>query len=177
MHLRFLRTFVFQSLFALRPLRLCGSILFGVFLFTVPVRAQDTTDTELLNRVYDLSRQLYCPVCPNETLDACRTQACAEWREEIRQQMVAGQTDEQIIASFIARYGERVIGSPQDPALRAISLVTPWALAIIAIVVAGYTLWRWRSREGAQPKSATAPSTANGGDDDYRARIERDLRG
>lgn len=147
-----------------------------VLLLAMPAYAQDTSDTELLNRVYDLSRQIYCPVCPSETLDACRTQACAEWREEIRQQMVAGQTDEQIIASFVARYGERVIGSPQDPTLRAISLVTPWALAIIAVAVGGYTLWRWRMRNTGQAAVTASPTPAQSGDDDYRARIERDLR-
>ncbi len=159
-----------------RPLLRLGGFLVCLLLLATSASAQDTSDTELLNRVYDLARQLYCPVCPNETLDACRTQACAEWREEIRQQMVAGQSDEQIIANFIARYGERVIGSPQDPTLRALSLITPWALAVIAVAVGGYTLWRWRLR-GASETLAPAPAAPASGDDEYRARLERDLRG
>jgi cytochrome c-type biogenesis protein CcmH len=145
-------------------------------LLTLPAYAQDAEETALLNRVYDLSRQLYCPVCPNETLDACRTQACAEWREEIRQQMIAGQTDAQIIDNFITRYGERVIGSPQDPALRALSVVTPWALAVVAVIVGGYTLWRWRLR-GVNETTVPAPVATVSADDEYRERLERDLRG
>lgn len=144
-------------------------------LLALPVVAQDE-ETVLLNRVYTLSRTLYCPVCPNETLDACRTEACARWREEIRQQMLAGQTDEQIVASFIARYGERVVGSPQDPLLRALSLATPFVLAALALVVGGATIWRWRSRQAMPAAPAAAPPESED-EDAYRARIERDVRG
>lgn len=118
-----------------------------------------------------VAEQLYCPVCENIPLDDCGTEACMRWRDEIRVQLEDGSTPDQIIADFVARFGDRVVGSPQDPMLRALSLITPIVLVILAALVGMYTLLRWQTGS-ARIETATpaAPS-----DDDYRARFERDL--
>jgi cytochrome c-type biogenesis protein CcmH len=119
---------------------------------------------------------MYCPVCENIPLDVCPTAACAEWRGEIRTQLEAGRTEDQIVADFIDRFGERVIGTPQDPTLRALSLVTPWLVGIVALGVGIFTLYRWR-RQTANPSVSTVvpAGAAVLSDDEYRARLEQDL--
>ena len=37
-----------------------------------------------------VAKKLYCPVCPNTPLDVCETQACEDWRAQIRDQLAAG---------------------------------------------------------------------------------------
>jgi len=44
------------------------------------------------NQVNAVAHELYCPVCENIPLDVCPTQACAQWRELIRQQLGQGMT-------------------------------------------------------------------------------------
>ena len=139
-------------------------------LTALPALAQ--SDTVTLDHVNDIARSLYCPVCPNETLDSCRTDACARWREEIRQQLVAGRTQEQIVADFVARYGERVLPTPQDPLLRGIAIYIPYLLLIAAAGAALFTLLRWRSMQRAD---SPTPAAQDAADPDYRARLERDL--
>lgn len=124
---------------------------------------------------------LYCPVCPNERLDSCMTEACVSWREEIRAQLEAGRTPEEVVADFVARYGERAVGIPLDPTLRAFSVYTPYLFALAALVLAVMTLLRWRgSRRLAAGKparsSAEGDLQAAAEDRDYRALLERDLR-
>lgn len=151
-------------------------ILFFVRTLTLPIHLYAQEDGSIavtFDDVNAIAKKLYCPVCPNETLDACQTEACAQWRSEIADQLSEGQNEQQIIDSFVRRYGDRVVAIPQDEGLRVLSLVTPYVLAGLALVVGGYTFLRWR-----RPASLTAlpasPSTPI--EDDYRARLERDLR-
>jgi cytochrome c-type biogenesis protein CcmH len=178
--------------------------LLVIIMFLTPaVAAQDTDTGVTLDDVNVIAEKLYCPVCPNETLDSCRTAACAQWREEIRVQLVAGRTEEQIIADFVARYGERVVDTPLNATLRGLALYTPYALLVLAAGVAVFTLVQWwrggagvrtpheaslqdpQSGVGTTHVSSASPSsvslspaaTGNNADDDYRARLERDLKG
>ena len=47
---------------------------------TTPQAIESITD----DQVNAVAKQLYCPVCENIPLDVCPTQACAEWRELMR---------------------------------------------------------------------------------------------
>lgn len=134
------------------------------------------TDDEV-NRV---ASKLYCPVCEGVPLDTCGTAACEQWRQEIRLQLESGQSEQEVIDSFVARFGDRVVGTPQNPTLQALSLVTPWVLGAVALLVAAVTFVRWRtgqSRSEAPPLPIASDTSTQQSDvmDAYRARLERDV--
>lgn len=147
---------------------------------TLSARAQDdprrpVTDDE----VNAVSKKLYCPVCENITLDTCGTLACAQWREEVRILLSEGNTPEQVIENFVARFGDRVVGTPVDPTLRALSLVTPWLLSAFVLLGTAIIFLRWR-KEGEAPAPKTSATKASAqiatrSLEEYRARIEADL--
>jgi cytochrome c-type biogenesis protein CcmH len=152
-----------------------------VVALSVPVLtlAQDGGKTKVSDdEVNKVANKLYCPVCENITLDTCGTAACAQWRQEIRLQLEEGKTFQQVIDNFVSRYGDRVVGTPQDPTLRALSLVTPWLLSIAGLATAASVFLRWQhtrrtvAAAAAPPVGAHAPTYS---DEDYRARLERDL--
>ncbi len=138
-------------------------------LLTSPVTAQEVSDDE----VNAVARKLYCPVCEYVPLDDCETPACRQWRAEIRFQLDVGNSPQAIIDDFVARYGQRVVGTPTDPTLRALALLTPWALALGALLLGAGRIRRWH-RERTAPHPPAPASTLVG--DDVRARIEADLR-
>ena len=153
-----------------------------VLLFSGVAHAQEPTKEVTDDDVNRVARELYCPICDNIPLDACETQACDDWRELIREKLAAGQSDREIIEYFADVYGERVRATPSTQDL---SLVV-WILPLVGIVVgAVYLVWllqRWLAR-GAEDESAPAPislpddeSADEPGEDDYRARLERELR-
>jgi cytochrome c-type biogenesis protein CcmH/NrfF len=148
----------------------------AVLLATLPLAAQEATPVVTFDQVNVIANKLYCPVCPNETLDACQTQACVQWRDQIREGLEAGQSEQQIIDGFVQRYGDRVLGTPQDPTLRALSLVTPFLVAGVALVVGVYTFLRWRARPKASVITSTGSATSASGGDAYRDQLEQDLR-
>lgn len=149
-------------------------LLLGLLWGVLPSAAQEPAAITA-DEVNAIARQLYCPVCENVPLDVCPTAACDQWRSEIRTQLAEGRTTDQIIDDFIARYGDRVVGTPQDPLLRALSLVTPWLIGLLLAAVMGAVLWRWR-RSRVLAGTASAPSANALSDGDYRARLERDLQ-
>ena len=150
----------------------------AALLLTTPdigAKAQgDQPKTVTADQVNAIASKLYCPVCENITLDTCGTAACAQWRDEIRIQLEEGKTPQQVIDDFVTRFGDRVVGTPVDPTLRALSLVTPWVLGALAIFTA---VWYLRQRDRTPE---TAPATAQAEpilhtDDEYLSRLEHDL--
>jgi cytochrome c-type biogenesis protein CcmH len=69
-------------------------------------------DPVLEERLMNLSRELRCLVCQNETLADSRADLAVDLRNEIREQMKAGKTDQEIIAFLTARYGDFVLYRP-----------------------------------------------------------------
>lgn len=176
-----------RGLSVTNPLIILCAFLSLLF-FALPARAQDaqpvstpevaqSAQSVTADNVNAIAHKMYCPVCENIPLDVCPTQACAQWRDEIKSQLEEGKTETEIINAFVARYGDRVVGTPQDSTLRALSLVTPWVIGIIVAAVAGVLLIRWwRRRALAAPVAAAAGGPAIATDDEYRARLERDLQ-
>lgn len=69
-------------------------------------------DPELEKRVLRLSQELRCLVCQNETLADSRADLAVDLRNQVREQMRAGKSDEQIIAFLTERYGDFVLYNP-----------------------------------------------------------------
>ncbi len=160
-------------------------LLYMVVLFTLlmicigmslPIMAQDNPISD--NAVNDVAEKMYCPVCENIPLDECQTITCIEWKEEIRVQLSEGQTEEQVINSFIDRFGDHVVGTPQDPILRALTIVIPIITAILTVLAGIYTFTRFGKNEKLKIEKETldAPPVGDAkSDDDYRQQLERDL--
>ena len=152
---------------------LCTLALLLASLF--PAQAQESGSAPITaDDVNAVAREMYCPVCENIPLDVCPTEACRLWREEIRDQLIAGKTVDEIKLDFVARYGDRVLGTPQDPMLRTLSLVTPWVIGALAVIATSVLLIRWwRTHRTISSNPASAEETIS--DQDYRARLEHDL--
>jgi cytochrome c-type biogenesis protein CcmH len=131
--------------------------------------------TVTADEVNAIARTLYCPVCENITLDTCGTAACDDWRYEIRLQLEAGYTPQQIKDDFVRRFGDRVVGTPQDPTLRALSLVTPYVLVMVGLMLLLRLYAGGRSKPQRHVLDAL-PARPAVTDDELRARIERDTR-
>jgi cytochrome c-type biogenesis protein CcmH len=132
------------------------------------IHAQRTVTQDDVNAV---AERMYCPICENIPLDDCGTTTCQAWKEEIRTQLMAGQSAEAIIDDFVRRYGEQVVGIPQNPVLRSLSLVTPWLMVGIALLIGVWTFRRWQVR----PTDPEAPVLSDIQSDTYRDRIEQDV--
>lgn len=124
------------------------------------------------NAVNQVAQRMYCPVCENIPLDECLTAACQEWKEEIRAQLADGKTEQAIIDSFVARFGDHVVGVPVDPLLRALTIMLPLLATALALGVGAVTFRRF-----AAGKTQAAPSFSHEHSEEaYRQRLEADVR-
>jgi len=92
-------------------------ILWSVgFTVTAKEAQPSAADPVLEERVMKLSRELRCLVCQNETLADSRADLAEDLRNQIREQMKAGKSDEEIITFLTDRYGKFVLYRPPvDP--------------------------------------------------------------
>lgn len=151
------------------------ALLAGICLLAaMPLLAQDSDVTA--DDVNEIAGKLYCPVCENIPLDTCGTAACEDWRYEIQLQLEDGLSEQEIIDDFVVRFGDRVVGVPQDPLLRTMSLLTPVILVLAGLVIAGLTLFNLRKNQVSETESP-AKGVPLEAVDDYRTRMEQDLMG
>jgi cytochrome c-type biogenesis protein CcmH len=88
------------------------TVLLSLFGATLAKEAQPNEDPKVEQRMKALTEQLRCMVCQNETLDASRADLAEYLRKEIREQIQAGKTDQEIIAFLTQRYGDYVLYNP-----------------------------------------------------------------
>lgn len=127
------------------------------------------------DQVNVIASQLFCPVCQDVPLDVCGTQACADWRAEIRSMLAQGKSTQQIKDYFASRYGQRVLATPGASGLNGLVWILPIVWVVAGLVVAVVALRRMAP--GALAAEVAQTSVIYDDlDPEYVARIERDLK-
>ncbi len=70
-------------------------------------------DPALEQRARDISKNLRCLVCQNQNIDDSDAELAADLRLLVRERLVAGDSDEEVIDYIVARYGEYVLLNPK----------------------------------------------------------------
>ena len=125
--------------------------LLGTSVFAV--EPSEILDDPLLEaRAREISQGLRCPVCQNETIDESHSALAQELRIVLRERVVAGDSDAQVVDYMVARYGEFVLLRPDA---RGANLVL-WLAAPLMLLLALGVGWATvrRRTEIAPPLSA-----------------------
>lgn len=105
------------------------------------VRSHPTLD----QRVHHIASQIKCPVCEGQSAADSDSAPSRAIRDDIRQRLLAGQSDHQILDYLVSRYP----GSKLLPDARGVGLIV-WVLPLLAVGAAvlalGFAFARWRSR-------------------------------
>jgi cytochrome c-type biogenesis protein CcmH len=114
-------------------------LCFGLLALSAQVVAQEAKplaeDPELEKRVMNLSQELRCLVCQTETLADSRADLANDLRREIREQMKAGKSDQEIIVFLTARYGDFVLYRPPVRPATYLLWFGPFVLLLIGLAV------------------------------------------
>ena len=112
-------------------------------------------DAALEARARDISAGLRCLVCRNESIDESNADLARDLRLLVRERLLEGDSDTEVVAYIVARYGEYVLLNPPASGSTWILWLAGPALAIGGAGIAfGFLRQRARSGEGEQALSA-----------------------
>lgn len=122
-------------------------------------------DPALETRAREISKELRCLVCRNESIDDSNAELARDLRLLVRERLVAGDTDDQVMTFLVDRYGEFVLLRPVfSMANAALWLAGP----LIFLIGLGVSIAYIRARR---------PETAAPLSDEEKARLDDLLKG
>lgn len=118
---------------------------------TVPAMAvlpdEILSDPVLEERARNLSAQLRCMVCQNQSIDDSNAELARDLRVLVRERLVSGDSDQDVIAYVVSRYGEFVLLKPRFSA-RTVLL---WGAPILLTLAGVTSLLVFARRRNALP--------------------------
>jgi cytochrome c-type biogenesis protein CcmH len=122
-------------------------------------------------RARNLSRELRCMVCQNQSIDDSDAPLARDLRLLVRERIAAGNTDQQVMDFLVARYGEFVLLKPR---VEGHTLLL-WLVPPLVLAGGGLALWlvnRRRNRAAASEEGASFQLTP-----EEEARLEKLIAG
>ncbi len=126
------------------PVRWLSMLCVSLLVFSLmPPAAQaidpiELADPALQQRYRDLSHELRCMQCQNQSIADSPVGLAGDLRREVRELLEAGKSDAEIREHMRERYGDFILFRPQWSARNAWLWVTPLLLLLLGVVVA----WR-----------------------------------
>lgn len=123
-------------------LRLAGIVLACFLLQTghaqaIAVDAVTLQDPALEARARTIMQGLRCLVCQNQSIEISDAELAGDLRRIVRERVAAGDTDDQVRAHLVARYGDWVLMRPPFK----LSTLALWAGPPVLLVLGGAALW------------------------------------
>jgi cytochrome c-type biogenesis protein CcmH len=157
-----------------RRLRLVGGLL-AVLLLSLSAPAFAVQPDEVLKdpaleaRAREISKELRCLVCQNQSIDDSNAALARDLRVLVRERLVAGDDDGSVLSYITARYGDYVLLRPPFKASTYVLWIGPVVVLLLGGLGAALFL-RGRNR-AARAGDTEAPLTP-----EERKRLDRLLR-
>ena len=124
----------------MRQRRLAAFALFvcAALCAALPALAVDPaqlSDPKLQARYLVLTHELRCVQCQNETLADSEVDVAADLRRQIRNMLLEGKSDRQILDFMVSRYSEFILFKPRYSARNAWLWLSPLVLLLIGVFV------------------------------------------
>lgn len=125
------------------------------------------SDPALEARARDISQELRCVICQNQSIDDSNADLAHDLRVLVRERLVAGDSDDAVIQFVVDRYGDFVLLRPPiKPATYAL-----WAAPAVGLLVGVAFVWAYVRRRRRLAPTQTTPLTA-----EERARVDELLK-
>lgn len=127
-------------------MKIIGVLLVCVSVWSVPALAvqpnERLADATLEQRAREVSKALRCVVCQNETIDESNAELARDMRVLVRARITSGDTNEQVLAYMVERYGDFVLLKPRFTAENLVLWLGPFALLVVGAFVVARRLRR-----------------------------------
>jgi cytochrome c-type biogenesis protein CcmH len=101
-------------------------------------------DPALESRARQISTELRCLVCQNQSIDISDADLARDLRIIVRERLTAGDTDAQVLDFVVSRYGEFVLLKPRFSA----SNTALWLAPVAFLLIGGFVMLAYNRRRG-----------------------------
>jgi cytochrome c-type biogenesis protein CcmH len=101
-------------------------------------------DAVLEKRVMEVSGELRCLVCQNQTIADSHADLAIDLRNQVREKLRAGMSEQEIVDFMVTRYGDFVLYRPQVKSATWILWFGPFVLLVLAM---GVLIFKLKSRK------------------------------
>ena len=114
---------------------------FAVFVIFIPVVSFGVEPGEVLDdpllekRARDISKGLRCLVCQNESIDDSNARLAKDLRILVRERLVAGDSDDEVLNFIVDRYGEFALLKPRSDGFNLILWLSGPLMLLIASII------------------------------------------
>jgi cytochrome c-type biogenesis protein CcmH len=114
---------------------------FAVFVIFIPVVSFGVEPGEVLDdpllekRARDISKGLRCLVCQNESIDDSNARLAKDLRILVRERLVAGDSDDEVLNFIVDRYGEFSLLKPSSSGSNLILWLSGPFMLLIALMI------------------------------------------
>ncbi|SLN16327.1 cytochrome c-type biogenesis protein [Roseisalinus antarcticus] len=105
-------------------------------------------DPALEERARDISQGLRCPICRNESIDESNADLARDLRLLVRERIMAGDTDAEVVDYVVDRYGEFIL---LEPTMDGVNLILWLAAPVLLLLALGIGYGTVRARSTAPP--------------------------
>jgi cytochrome c-type biogenesis protein CcmH len=98
--------------------------------------ASGAEDRNLERRVQEISSELRCLVCQNQTLADSNAPLAVDLRNQVREQLERGASEREVRDWMVARYGDFVLYRPPFKAGTLLLWAGPFLLLLLGLVIA-----------------------------------------
>ena len=137
---------------AVSVLMIC--VLASVLMAQVQEEEVPSDDPVIEQRLTNLSKELRCLQCQNQTLADSPAGLAADLRREIRVQMKAGKSDQEIVAFLTQRYGDFILYRPRVTFITYLLWFGPFVLLLGGLYVLFTYIKQRRDQIAEKPLSA-----------------------
>ena len=144
-----------RSVRSFAALRTTVLLIFGLIAPALAVEPNEMLkDPALEARAREIGRGLRCVVCQNQSIDDSNAEVAHDMRRAVRERLLAGDSDQQVYAFMVARYGDYVL---LKPPFKAGTLLL-WLGAPLLLLLAGGALLLAARRQ--RPAAVPSPLSA-----------------
>jgi cytochrome c-type biogenesis protein CcmH len=118
-------------------------VLAGALFIGARGRSAPRTESQ---RVQHIASEIRCPTCRNQSAAESDAAAAKAVREEVRRRVRIGQSDGDIVAFLVSRYGKDILLKPEASGLAALVWALPVVVVVCALAGLVVAFRRWRAR-------------------------------
>ena len=147
--------------------RTLGLLLLFV-LVALPLMADPSDDYR------EVIRTIRCDCgCHPQSVAACACGRAAELREEMRAMVAGGMSGDELIASYVAKHGEKILIAPDAEGFNLLAWLGPFAMLLFGVVAIVFLVRRWGPKKTDGAEMAATPDLSP--DDPYVNKLRREL--